>query len=85
MSTEAEVFEQIKEIFVTCFDVERSQVVLTANIYQDLDLDSIDAVDLAVKLQEITGQRVKPDEFKLVRTVQDVLDQALQLFASKSA
>jgi acyl carrier protein len=47
-----------------------------------LDLDSIDAVDLAIKVQEMTGKRIKPDEFKNVRTVQDVIEMIKQLQAA---
>jgi acyl carrier protein len=38
-----------------------------------LDLDSIDAVDLVVQLQNITGEKIRPEEFKQVRTVADVV------------
>lgn len=47
--------------------------------YQDLDLDSIDAVDLVVKLREITGKKIEPDAFKQVRTVQDVVNEVEKL------
>jgi acyl carrier protein len=43
-------------------------------LYSDLDIDSIDAVDLAVKLTQLTGKRLEPQVFKSVRTVQDVVD-----------
>lgn len=43
------------------------------HLFEELDLDSIDAVDLAIKLQEMTGKRIKPEEFKSVRTVGDVV------------
>ena len=42
-------------------------------MYTDLDIDSIDAVDLVVKLNQLTGKRLQPDVFKSVRTVQDVV------------
>ena len=45
-----------------------------AQIFQDLDLDSIDAVDLMVRLQRMTGLRVKAEDFKQIRTLGDVLD-----------
>ena len=53
------------------------------HLFEDLDLDSIDAVDLVVKLQDLTGRKFKPEEFKSVRTVGDILDrvQALLLAA----
>ena len=56
------------------FEIEPETVTLEARLSEDLDLDSIDAVDLVVKLQELTGNRIKPDEFKSVRTVGDVIE-----------
>ena len=50
-------------------------------LFEDLDLDSIDAIDLMVKLQELTGRKMKPEEFKTVRTVGDVLDRVHVLLA----
>jgi len=43
-------------------------------LFDDLDLDSIDAVDLVVKLQEYTGRKIAPAEFKSVRTIGDVVE-----------
>jgi acyl carrier protein len=48
-------------------------VTLESHLYEDLDLDSIDAVDLVIKLKEITGKMANPEEFKSVRTVGDVV------------
>ncbi|MBK8158056.1 MAG: acyl carrier protein [Rhodospirillaceae bacterium] len=56
------------------FEIPGSKITPQARLYEDLDLDSIDAVDLVVKLQELTGRKLKVDEFKSVRTVGDVID-----------
>jgi acyl carrier protein len=56
------------------FEVPREKITPDARLYEDLDLDSIDAVDLVVKLQEISGRRIRPDAFKSVRTVEDVIE-----------
>ena len=56
------------------FELDKSKITLDANLYSDLDIDSIDAVDLAVKLKELTGKRLQPEVFKNVRTVQDVVN-----------
>lgn len=56
------------------FDLKPAQITLEARLNDDLDLDSIDAVDLAVRLQDLTGKRIKPEQFKAVRTVKDVVD-----------
>ena len=73
MNTEHEILATLKTILQETFEVDPSEVTLDSNLYQDLDLDSIDAVDLVIKLQEITGKKIKPEEFKQVRTVGDVV------------
>ena len=44
-----------------------------SRLYEDLDIDSIDAVDLVVRLKEMTGKKIEPEQFKSVRSVQDVV------------
>lgn len=56
------------------FEVPPERVTLDARLNEDLDLDSIDAVDLVVKLQEFTGRKFKPEDFRSIRTVRDVVD-----------
>jgi acyl carrier protein len=69
-----ELFARIKSILVDQFEVEESAVSLEADLYQELEIDSIDAVDLLVQLKELTGKRIPPEAFKDVRTIRDVLD-----------
>ncbi|MBU9444268.1 acyl carrier protein [Burkholderia multivorans] len=71
--TDAEILERIRAIFHENFGIEPQQVKPDTHLFEELDLDSIDAVDLAIKLQEMTGKRIKPEEFKSVRTVGDVI------------
>ncbi|HDR9507918.1 acyl carrier protein [Burkholderia sp. MS455] len=71
--TDAEILERIRAIFHENFAIEPERVTADTHLFDELDLDSIDAVDLAIKLQEMTGQRIKPEEFKSVRTVGDVI------------
>jgi acyl carrier protein len=56
------------------FDLPTEKLIPNASLSEDLDLDSIDAVDLVVKLQEYTGRKISPSEFKSVRTIGDVVD-----------
>lgn len=56
------------------FDLPTEKLILNARLSDDLDLDSIDAIDLVVKLQEYTGRKISPSEFKSVRTIGDVVD-----------
>jgi acyl carrier protein len=69
-----DIFKGVCRELHALFDVPEKNITLEARLYEDLDLDSIDAVDLVVRLQEITGKRIPPDRFKSVRTVQDVVD-----------
>ncbi|WP_345811310.1 acyl carrier protein [Paraburkholderia sp. PREW-6R] len=82
--SEAEILERIRAIFKDNFAIDAERVTPQANLFEDLDLDSIDAVDLAIKLQEMTGRRIKPDEFKSVRTVGDVINAVESLLAAQS-
>ena len=79
--TRAEIQAKLTEYFTELFEVPADKIVPEAHLIDDLDLDSIDTVDLLVKLQDLTGRRVKPDEFKAVRTVGDVIDAIEKLLA----
>lgn len=74
-----QIFSQVKAYMVNLFDVPPENISLGSDLQADLDLDSIDAVDLIVKVQEFIGQKIKPDEFKTVRTVGDVVDRIYAL------
>lgn len=70
------LFTDIANYLATTFDVPRDLITPDADLVDKLNLDSIDAIDLMVRLQEITGRKVSPDEFKNVRTINDVLNLA---------
>ena len=73
MQSEQEIYALLKKLLVDMFEVESEVIKPEANLYEDLDIDSIDAVDLIVELRSITGKTIDPDEFKAVRTVDDVV------------
>ena len=79
---DGDIFEQLRSLISAHFEIEPARITLQADLFADLDLDSIDAVDLAIKLQEITGRRVKPQEFKGIRTVGDVVATVRRLLAA---
>ncbi len=76
-----QILAKLKEILEESFEIDPEQVVPEASLFKELDLDSIDAVDLAIKLQQMTGKRIKPEDFKTVRTVGDVIRTIKQLMA----
>jgi len=74
MYTKQEIFQKISDILINDFDCKPEIVKLDAKLVEDLDLDSIDAVDLVVRLQKVINVRVKPEDFKQISTLQDVVD-----------
>jgi acyl carrier protein len=69
-----ELYTRIKGILVDQFEVDESAVSMDANLYDELEIDSIDAVDLLVQLKDVTGKKISPAAFKDVRTIRDVLN-----------
>ena len=79
--TREDIFAQIKAALVELFEVDEEAIIPEARLYQDLELDSIDAIDLVVHLQKLTGKKIKPEEFKSVRSDNDVVDAVERLLA----
>ena len=79
MLSKDEVYRRLAHYLTDMFEVPAEKIRPEARLYEELDLDSIDALDLVVKLQEITGRRISPQEFKAVRTVGDVVDRVTAL------
>ncbi|MNH53050.1 Meromycolate extension acyl carrier protein [compost metagenome] len=73
MLSQEQVLTKLREWMEDLFEIEPESIQLDSNLYSDLDVDSIDAVDLVVKIKELTGKQVKPEDFKNVRTVLDVV------------
>lgn len=82
--TKEDIFNKLKEVLVSEFEIEESIVTLDANIGTDLELDSIDAIDLVVKMKSYTPEGkpvIDASIFKEVKTVQDVVDALAQVWA----
>ena len=74
-----QIFNKLAEILEDEFEIEKDAIVEEANLFADLDLDSIDAVDLAVRLQQFTEKRLSPEGFKQIKTVSDVVNAVYSL------
>jgi acyl carrier protein len=61
------------DLLAEMFELDKAELNADSNLYADLDIDSIDAVDLAVKLKQLTGKRLQPEVFKTIRTIADVV------------
>lgn len=78
-----DIFQTLKDTLVEQFELDPAKITPDARLYEDLDLDSIDAVDMVIKLQEMTGTKVSPEDFKEVRTVGDVQRVIEKLLAAR--
>ncbi|MCX7068224.1 MAG: acyl carrier protein [Methylococcales bacterium] len=74
MDTREDILAAIKTIMVELFELDADDITLDARLYEDLDFDSIDAIDMIVRLKEMTGKAVKPENFKTARTIGDVVE-----------
>lgn len=74
MRSKEEILAVIRRELSENFGVPAERVTPEADLYADLDIDSIDAIDLLVKMQKLTGRRIRPEDFKSVRTVGDVAE-----------
>jgi acyl carrier protein len=83
MHTKESIFEYLKEVIVELSEVDAEVITTESRLYEDLDIDSIDAVDMIVKLKKLTTKRIEPAAFKSVRTVQDVVDAVYLLTSSE--
>ena len=72
--TKEEIFERIRTILVDSFELDPQSVHPTAHLMDDLDLDSLDAIDLAVTIGSEIGLDVTEAELRSLRIVQDAVD-----------
>ena len=77
--TREEIYTKLMEILVEDFEISKDIITPNASLFEDLELDSIDAVDLAVKLQTFTNKKIAPGNFKEIRTVDDVVNAVEEL------
>lgn len=82
--TEEEVYLKVRSAMVELFELDESIVTKDAHLFEELGLDSIDAVDLIVTLKNETGIKVRPDDFKTVRTVKDVVSAVMNILQGEN-
>jgi len=79
MQTRDEIFSTLQGALVELFELAPERISLEANLYQDLEIDSIDAVDLIDHIKRKTGKKIAAEEFKSVRSVGDVVEAVYRL------
>jgi len=82
MNNREEIQTQISAVMSELFELDASEITLQSRLYEDLDIDSIDAVDLMVELKKLTGKKIRPEDFKSVRTLGDIVDAVEKLMNS---
>lgn len=71
--TEKEIFELLKKLLVEYFEIDENKITMEAKLYEDLTIDSIDAIDMMSYLKKETGKELDPAQFKAVRTIADIV------------
>lgn len=74
LRTPEEIFNTLREMMCELFEIDESRIQLDTKLYDELEIDSIDAVDLMERIKRLTGKKVSPDDFKTVRTIRDVVE-----------
>jgi acyl carrier protein len=72
--TREEILQKMRNILAVEFEIDEKAITPKANLYEDLELDSIDAVDLLVKMKEFIPGKIDPELFKKARTVDDLVE-----------
>lgn len=83
MHTKEEILSEICDVLEKEFEIDRASLVPEARLFEDLDLDSIDAIDLVVRLRQKTDLNVGADDFKTIRTLGDLAEVLAKLLAEQ--
>lgn len=83
MYSDQQIFERIRLTLTELFEIPPAKITLDAHLADDLDIDSIDAVDLIAEMRDLVNRKIEPEEFKSVRTLRDVV-QVLQRLTSEA-
>jgi acyl carrier protein len=69
--TEALVRETLKDVLIEEFEVEEDEIVGGANFFVDLDMDSLDAIDLIVMMDKRLNIDLKAEDAQKIRTIDE--------------
>lgn len=68
------MFEQVKKIIVDTLNCEMDDVTMEARLAEDLEADSLDAVELNMALEDELGVGVPDEELSSMKTVGDIVN-----------
>lgn len=69
-----EIFNFLKRALMELFEIQENKITLEARIYEDLEIDSIDAIDLVDYVKKQTGHKLSPEDFKAIKTLGDIVE-----------
>ncbi|RYY73823.1 MAG: acyl carrier protein [Gammaproteobacteria bacterium] len=84
MADKNAIFDHVATTLSELFDLERSDIKLESHLSDDLDIDSIDAIDLIVELKKYVGRKIGPEDFKSVRTVGDIVNAVSDIMGAQA-
>lgn len=79
--TEQEIYQVLRDTLIELFEIEPERITPDTNLYEDLEIDSIDAIDLIDRIKRETGRKLQAEDFRNVRTVNDVVQAVLKIQA----
>ena len=85
MVTREEIYDHVVKAMGELFDLPPERIKLETKVIEDLDLDSIDAIELAVHMETLTGRRLDPERFREMRTVGDVVNIVYGILQTKAS
>lgn len=80
--TEQEIQKVLTDALVSLFEIDAEKITPETNLYEDLEIDSIDAIDLIDYIKRQTGYKLQAEDFRNVRTVNDVVEAVKKISAA---
>ena len=80
MISKEEIFQKVESVFIESFELKKEQISLEADLYEDLDFDSMDAIEMVLLLEEEYDEKISAEQLREAKTVQDVIDILYDLF-----
>lgn len=85
MISKEEIFQKVESVFMESFELKKEQIALEANLYEDLDFDSMDAIEMVLILEEEYDEKISAEQLREAKTVQDVIDILYDLFQAPNS
>ena len=67
-------FENVRDIIVNTLSCDADQVTPETNLFEDLEADSLEAVELSMALEEAFGVGIADEDMTQVKTVADIVN-----------